>query len=315
MSKLFINKNLIMITKKTYLSVLLVITTLTGFSQDQKKEDIKSIKSMCGCFEVKFNFIETFGYAKDSTNYKPSATKHDSGLEWVELVEDKPNKISLQHLLIVGTGENDIVKHWRQDWLYENTNLYSFYKDNSWKFNNLQAKNVKGQWTQKVFQVDDSPRYEGSSSWVHVDGKNYWMNTADAPLPRREHTKRKDYNVLNRRNIHEITATGWNHEQDNKKIMRDADGKDVLLAEEKGLDIYTKVDDSKCLLAQNWWKNNQILWVKVRSKWEKVYGANKDLALENKVNKKSLFSVLFDLKPTATQTEVDNIIDSFVIKK
>jgi hypothetical protein len=80
------------------------------------------------------------------------------------------------------------------------------------------------------------------------------------------------------------------------------------------MDIYTKVADSKCLLAQNWWKNNQELWLKVRSKWEKVYASNKDLSLEKKVNKKSLFSVLFDLKPTATQAEVDAIIDSFVIK-
>lgn len=303
-----------MITKKTYLSALMAITALTGFSQESKKEDIKAIKSMCGCYEVKFNFTETFGYSKDTVNYKPSATKHDSGLEWIELVEDKPNKMVLQHLLIVGTGENDIVKHWRQDWLYENSDLYSFYKDQTWKFNKLPAKNVKGQWTQKVFQVDDSPRYEGSSSWAHIDGKSYWMNIADAPLPRREHTKRNDYNVLNRRNIHEITATGWNHEQDNKKIIRDTEGKDILLAEEKGLDIYTKVADSKCLLAQNWWKTNKELWEKIRNKWEKVYGSNKDLSLEKKVNKKSLFSVLFDLKPTATQAEVDAIIDSFVIR-
>ena len=52
-----------------------------------------------------------------------------------------------------------IIKHWRQDWLYENTNLYEFYKDNTWKFNQLKAKDVKGQWTQKVYQVDDSPRW------------------------------------------------------------------------------------------------------------------------------------------------------------
>lgn len=301
-------------TKKTYLTVLMTITSLIGFSQDAKKEDIKAIKSMCGCYEVKFNFTETFKYPKDSASYKPSETKHESELEWVELLEDKPNKIVLQHLLIVGKGENDIVKHWRQDWLYENTDLYSFYKDNSWKFKKLTAKDVKGQWSQKVYQVDDSPRYEGSSSWAHIDGKNYWLNTADAPLPRREHTKRNDYNVLKRRNIHEITATGWNHEQDNQKLVRDESGKDYLLAEEKGFDVYTKVEDSKCLLAQNWWKNNKEVWTKVRSKWEKVYSSNKDLSLQNKVNKKSLFSLLFDLKPTATQAEVDAIIDSFIIK-
>ena len=104
-----------MITKKNYLSALMAITTLVGFSQESKKEDIKAIKSMCGCYEVKFNFTETFEYPKDSATYKPSATKHESGLEWIELVEDMPSKIVLQHLLIVGTGENDIVKHWRQD--------------------------------------------------------------------------------------------------------------------------------------------------------------------------------------------------------
>ena len=100
--------------------------------------------------------------------------------------EDKDNKIVLQHLLIVGTTENDIIKHWRQDWLYENIEMYSFFKDRTWKFNKLSATDVKGQWTQKVYQVDDSPRYEGTASWVFVDGKSYWKNTTDAPLPRRD---------------------------------------------------------------------------------------------------------------------------------
>lgn len=303
-----------MLTKKTYLTALMAITSLTGFSQDQKKQDLDAIKSMCGCYEVKFNFAETFQYPKDTATYKPSKTKHDYGLEWVELIEDKPNKVSLQHLLIVGTGENDIVKHWRQDWIYQNTDLYSFYKDQTWKFNKLPAKNVKGQWTQKVYQVDDSPRYEGSSSWVHVDGTNYWKNTTDAPLPRREHTKRDDYNVLKRRNIQEITSFGWIHEQDNDKLVRDSNGKDSLLAQEKGLDVYTKVADSKCKLAQNWWTNNSEVWKKVRSKWDKVYAANKDLSLQKAVDKKPLFVHLFALKPTASQAEVDAIIDAFVIK-
>jgi hypothetical protein len=300
--------------KPILLSASFLIVGLTAKSQDFKKKDIKAIKSMCGCYEVKFNFTETFEYPKDSATYKASKTKHDYGLEWVELVEDQPNKISLQHLLIVGTGENDIVKHWRQDWLYENTDMYYFFKDQTWKFNKLPAKNIKGQWTQKVFQVDDSPRYEGSSTWVHIDGTDYWKNTTDAPLPRREHTKRDDYNVLKRRNIQEITSFGWIHEQDNDKIIRDDKGNDVLLAQEKGMDIYTKVEDSKCKLAQNWWKNNTEVWKKVRSKWEKIYATNKDLSLQKKVDKKSLFSVLFDLKPTATQAEVDAIIDAFVIK-
>ncbi len=302
-----------MITKKTYLTAIVALSSLTLFAQDKKQQDIKAIKSMCGCYEVKFNFAETFNYPKDSASYKPSATKHDYGLEWVELIEDTHNKISMQHLLIV--SDDMIVKHWRQDWLYENTDLYSFYIDNTWKYQKLDKKAVKGQWTQKVFQVDDSPRYEGSSTWVHVDGKTYWLNMADAPLPRREHTKRDDYNVLKRRNIHEITATGWNHEQDNNKLVRNDSGKDYVLAQEKGFDIYTKVDDAKCIAAQKWWKENKTIWANVRSKWDEIFAKNKDLKLHEKVDKKALYSHLFKLNADASKAESDAIIESFIIKK
>ena len=299
--------------KQFFLATITFLVGMVCNSQNLKKQqDIKSIKAMCGCYEVKFNFIETFSYATDSIKYKPSKTKHDSGLEWVELVTDLPNKIVLQHLLITGQTEESIVKHWRQDWLYENTNLYLFNKDQAWTFKKLAPKDVKGQWTQKVYQVDDSPRYEGTASWVHVDGTDYWKNTTDAPLPRREHTAREDYNVLKRRNIHEITKFGWQHEQDNDKIIRDLNGNDVLLAKEKGMDLYTKVDDTKCKLAQDFWKKNYAVWQKVRNKWEIIFDKNQSLALQKTVDKKPLFMKLFALKPDATQQDVDAIIDSFI---
>lgn len=301
--------------KTLVIAVTLSLPIIAANAQENKKQqDAKAIKSMCGCYEVKFNFAETFNYPKDSASYKPSKTKHESGLEWVELVEDKDNKIVMQHLLIVGKGADDIVKHWRQDWIYENTELYSFFKDRTWKFEKLSPKQVKGQWTQKVYQVDDSPRYEGSASWAYVDGRTYWNNVTDAPLPRREHTIRNDYNVLKRRNIHEITSYGWLHEQDNDKIVRDDSGKDYVLAQEKGLDLYTKVDDSKCKQAQDWWKKNQLVWEKVRLKWNQVYEKDKDLSLQKAVNNRPLYSHLFELKPDATQAEVDKIIDGFIVK-
>lgn len=268
---------------------------------------------MCGCYEVKFNFAETFNYSKDTLNYKPSKTKHDSCLEWVELVEDQPNKIVMQHLLIVGKNDNDIVKHWRQDWLYENTDFYSFFEDRTWNFKKLTSKEVKGQWTQKIYQVDDSPRYEGSATWVHADGRNFWENTTDAPLPRREYTKREDYNVLKRTNVHEITKFGWIHDQDNDKIIRTEDGKNTLLAQKKGHDVYTKVDDSKCKIAQNWWKENTAVWKKVRDKWELVFLKNKDLALQKTVDNQPLFTKLFELKPDASRDEVNQIIESYIV--
>jgi hypothetical protein len=300
--------------KTILFSTSIMLAGLSAKSQDLKKqEDIKSIKSMCGCYEVQFNFAETFSYSKDSL-YKKSPVKHETALEWVELLEDQPNKISLQHLLIVGKNENDIVKHWRQDWLFENTNFYTFNKETTWNFNQLKPKEVKGQWTQKVYQVDDSPRYEGTATWIHADGRHYWENTTDAPLPRREHTIRNDYNVLKRTNVQEITTTGWIHDQDNSKIIRKDSEKNVLLAQEKGHDVYTKVEDSKCKIAQDWWEKNNSVWKKVRDQWEIIFLKNRTLSLEKKVDNQFLFMKLFELKPDATREDVNKIIDSYIVK-
>jgi hypothetical protein len=102
------------------------------------------------------------------------------------------------------------------------------------------------------------------------------------------------------------------HEQDNDKIIRDAAGKDVLLAQEKGYDTYTKVADSKCIAAQKWWTANNAVWKNVRNKWQTVFDRKKDITLENKVENKALFSHLFNLKPDAEKASSDAIIDKFV---
>nr|WP_321223297.1 DUF6607 family protein [uncultured Psychroserpens sp.] len=300
---------------KQIASLLIVILTFStaGNAQDKKEIDKNAIKKMCGCFEVTFNFAETFSYSQDSL-YKPSKTKVDKGLEWAELIVDEDNKISIQHLLQVGNpAQPHIVKHWRQDWLFENTNFYMFNGDNVWLSKQKDANDVKGQWTQKVYQVDDSPRYEGSSTWVHVDGKSYWENTTTAPLPRREYTKRSDYNITLRGNRHEITKDGWVHDQDNDKVIREADKDDIVLAKEKGYNTYVKVDNSRCEAAANWWKENQEKWATVRHKWDEVYNRQQDLLLETKVDNKVLYKHLFADDMT-NETQINNIIESFVKK-
>ncbi|WP_417854015.1 DUF6607 family protein [Xanthomarina gelatinilytica] len=296
----------------TFLTVAFVVTTN---AQNKKEQDIKAIKDMCGCYEVTFNFAETFEYVEEST-YLPSKVKHDKGLEWVQLVEDSKDKISMQHLLIVGNpAEPHIVKHWRQDWEYENTNLYEYDHNNKWSFVTLPKDQVKGQWTQRVFQVDDSPRYEGSASWVHVDGKSYWENTTSAPLPRREYTTRSDYNVTTRRNRHEITNYGWLHEQDNDKVVRADDKEDVIIAQEKGYNTYVKVADSRCKAAQDYWKENQEKWAIVRAKWDEVFARDTDLILQEKVDNKVMFKYLLDDENYNTAETINPLIESFVKKK
>tara|TARA_R110000751_G_scaffold14621_3_gene47395 strand:- start:40904 stop:41812 length:909 start_codon:yes stop_codon:yes gene_type:complete len=298
----------------TTLSLLFLTFTATINAQNKKKQDQDAIKNMCGCYKVTFNFAETFNYSQDSL-YKPSETKVDKGLEWAQLVEDSDNKIVIQHLLQVGSPESPyIVKHWRQDWLFENTDFYMYNGNNKWTYVSKPKKEVKNQWTQKVYQVDDSPRYEGSATWIHLDGKSFWENITTAPLPRREYTKRSDYNITLRGNRHQTTDTGWVHDQDNEKVLREDGKEDVILAKEKGYNTYVKVEDSKCQAAQDWWKTNQIKWSKVRTKWESVFARHQDLALQAKVDNKVLYKYLFDDENYSTSEQINPIIESFIIK-
>jgi len=281
--------------------------------KNKKKMDKNAIKKMCGCFEVTYQFVETFNYVEDSL-YVPSKNKISKSLEWAGLITDRKNNISIQHILQVGNPAKPmIIKHWRQDWLYQNREFYMYNGDNNWSFHTKNKKKVKKQWTQKVFQVDDSPRYEGSGTWIHLDGKSYWENTTTAPLPRREYTKRNDYNITLRGNRHEITNNGWIHDQDNSKILRETEKKDIVIANEKGYNTYRKVADSKCKAAKDWWTTNSNKWQLVRTKWNEIYSRNKNLTLKNKVDNKSLYKYLFS-NQVSDQKEMNSIIESFVKK-
>ena len=277
----------------------------------QNKKDNEAIKKMCGCFEIDFNFAETFQFSNDS-NYLKSKNYNAKAIEYAKLIKDEKGHISIQHLLVM---DNYVIKHWRQDWIYENRNLLKFDANNSWKHILKSKKDVKGQWTQKVFQVDDSPRYEGTSSWVHLDGKSYWENSSYAPLPRREYTKRNDYNILIRGNRHKIVDEGWIHNQDNYKVVKDSESNfEEIIAAEKGFNTYTKLDESKCRIAINWWNDNNAKWSLVRNKWNSIYSKNEDISLNRTVKDKPLFSYLFDDKVIGKE-EIGLIIDNFVVDK
>ncbi len=302
--------NLKTMSRNFYFS-LFIFMAITSQAQEKKQLDTAAIKNMCGCYEVSFNFSETFEHSEDSL-YKPSPNKVDKGLEWAQLVVDKEDKISIQHLLQVGDPSNPhIVKHWRQDWIYENQDFYVYNGDNEWDFIEKPKEEVEGQWSQKVYQVDDSPRYEGSATWVHVDGKSFWENRTTAPLPRREYTIRSDYNITERGNRHEITPFGWVHDQDNKKVIRTEGEEDVVVAEEKGYNIYKKVDDSLCQAASNWWEEHEEKWAMVREKWEEVYQREQDLKLKDKVDNSPLYKYLFEPEYDSRR-KINKTIESFI---
>jgi len=298
------NKNII-------ITIMVMAFSLSIYAQNKKTQDRNAIKKMCGCFEVEFNFAETFKYSSDST-YVPSNNYKTGGLEWAQLVDDEKNKISIQHILLVGPESSPyVMKHWKQDWIFENQEFYMYNGNNSWNYKTKSKGKVKNQWTQKVYQVDDSPRYEGSATWVHVDGKSYWENISDAPLPRREYSKRSDYNITERGNRQEITNDGWIHDQDNSKIIRSIDKNDILIAKEKGFNYYKRVDDSRCKAAADWWTQNYSKWKTVRDKWNEIYSRKTDIKLHSLVDSKPLYSYLFD-DAIINEESINKTIESFI---
>ncbi|MFJ1434177.1 DUF6607 family protein [Capnocytophaga canimorsus] len=297
------------------LFVVLCVISFLAEVKAQNKKDVEAIKSMCGCYEVTFRYAETFQYGADST-YVPSKSSRSKALEWVELIENNKKKLVLQHLLVVGKRDKQhVIKHWRQDWIYQNTDLLKYIKDNEWSSYSLPKSAVKGQWTQKVYQVDDSPRYEQTATWVHVDDKSFWESEADAPMPRREQEIRNDYNVLLRRNRHEITNYGWLHQQDNDKVLRRDDKDDLVIAQERGYNTYKKVADEKCRAAQEFWQENKEKWALVRNRWEKVFEQKGNLKVQEKIEGKTLYEHLLNEEKYKTQEQINAIMDIYVSKQ
>lgn len=295
-----------------------VTKPVTNTTTSSKLElDKASIKQMCGIYKVTFDFVETFA---TDTAYKYHPRYKEWGIEYVFVAEETPTKIVLQHLLIA--NDTMIIKHWTQEWTYENTDIYTYYRDYEWVKQPVTAEKAKGTWTQKVFQVDDSPRYESIGTWVHVDGKHYWEGVNDAPLPRREFTKRSDYNVLKRYSRIEIKENGWVLLQDNEKIVR-KNGIDKTLCWEKGIERFW-TGNYDAMPAIKWWNKQEKYWADVRKAWANVYAKHSTLKLANVVNSKRLFDALFDLgnekcqnanyQAGSAQTEINQIIESFIVK-
>lgn len=304
---------------KLIYALLLVLCMSFVVSDNTKEQEKTFIKEMCGCYEVNFQYAETFSPSKD---YEFKDRYDARGLEWIFTDEETEDKLVLQHLLIV--NDTMVIKHWRQDWLYENQEILSYQRNHEWKKEQHDAKEVAGTWTQKVYQVDDSPRYEGFAHWVNMDGKKYWESTVIAPLPRREHTKRSDYNVMQRNNKHKITSYGHVHELDNAKIIR-TEEKDSILVWEKGMNTYTKVDDSRCKKAQDWWPSNRAYWTDVRAVWTDVIAEHNYINITKKIEDKRLSQHLFALNKElvakkkynskAAQKQIRELIDMYLTDK
>ena len=272
------------------IAIMFTITATSLGLTAQQEQGKKIIDKLCGCFQVDFRYAETFSPNPD---YKYHDREETGGTAELALpIEVTDKKIVIQHLLVV--GQNTVVKHWREEWSYENPVIWKYKGDRVWVKETLPAADVKGKWTQTVWEVADEPRYQGYSQFVDLDGKVIWQNTTDAPLPRREYSVRNDYNILKRTNRLNITDSGYLHEQDNQKIIRNG-STDKLLVEEKGHNIYKRIDEKECAAAKEYWEKNADYWGRVRKVWADYINTHNSVSLKNKIDDKFLHEYLIGL--------------------
>ena len=253
--------------------------------------DRKAILAMQGEYTVDFAFDETVLLAPGYERAKP---QRSGGDEVVIVVEDSPRRIVLQHLL-VEQKSGHVTKHWRQDWTFEAPRRWEFAADQTWRMRELPAALTTGAWTQCVYEVSDAPRYCGTGRWNHRYGVATWTSDRTwRPLPRREYTRRDDYNAMNVENRHTIVPGGWTHEQDNTKTVRRADGSTLrTLARETGFNDYRRTDALDFRPAYDYWNATSDYWARVRARWDAALAHPDGLRLKTDVDGMAMIMPLF----------------------
>ena len=276
------------------------------------ERDRTAILAMAGGYRVDFSFIETVGFSAEFKRDKPY---HSWGTEYVYVIEDEQEFISLQHVMVMYFKQGDgsisdpmIMKHWRQDWTYQDTSLLEYVHNSTWVKRKVAAADAKGTWSQAVFQVDDSPRYESNGRWLHNSSFSTWLSaTTRRPLPRREFSIRKDYDALEGFNRHSITRHGWVQEEENWKLSLDDNGKpntdNPYLSKEVGVAKYQLTKDVDFTPGDLYVQKTADFWKAVRSEWSALISANPSLSLKKTVDGQPLFMALFSSAETEYQAK------------
>ncbi len=286
------------------------IPTRTSKNLAKFERDRIAILSMQGGYRATFDFIETVGFTK---NYEAKAPYQSWGTEYIYLVEDRGDFISLQHILVMriimedgSVSEPFVMKHWRQDWQYEDTDLHQYQGHNVWSRKVVDKEISRGKWSQAVFQVDDSPRYEALGEWSHSGKISIWTShQTRRPLPRREFSVRSDYHLLEGVNRLTINFNGWVQEEDNLKKVLDRDEKveneAPYLAREAGIARYELIKNYDFSAGDEYWKKTSQFWSFVRSYWKQILGSTEKFEILASYEDRKLYQNMFRLADEAAK--------------
>lgn len=254
------------------------------------QRDHASILAMQGEYIVDFAFDETVLL---KPGYERAPAVRSGGNEVVIVLEDSQKRVVLQHLL-VDPKSGHVTKHWRQDWVYEAPQRFEFSAEQTWQVRTIPAAVNTGAWTQCVYEVSDAPRYCGTGRWEYRNGAASWTSGLGwRPLPRREYTRRSDYNALAVVNRHTLTPNGWSHEQFNTKVLRGADGSQQEIAREFGFNDYNRTTEVDFKPAYDYWTATAGYWARVRQRWDGFLGQPPGVHLKTRLDGMAMIIPLF----------------------
>jgi len=276
---------------------------------DKFERDRRAILAMAGPYRASFEFLEVAGYTPD---FVPDKPYQSWATEYVYVLEDRGDFISLQHIIVMffvdpegKVSDPVVLKHWRQDWQYQKTQVLAYVSEQLWEHQTVPESERSGSWSQAVFHVDDSPRYESWGKWEHLDSFSTWESgITGRPLPRREKSVRNDYQLLEAVNRHSILSTGWIHEETNYKVSLEAKGQDKhYLAKELGINRYDRIVDHDFSAGDQYLSATSKYWEDVRFVWREVLARDVSISLKVEVENTPLFSALFFQAKAASEDE------------
>ncbi len=276
------------------------------------ERDRAAIKAIIGNYRTAFDFQEIVGYRP---SYKLSAPYFSWATERVFLIEETPTKIVLQHQLVMrfaGHPGAMVVKHWRQDWTYEDPVLLRYLGHATWKRETINKEDVTGCWTQTVYGVGDEPRYSSYGRWRHDNLVSSWTGSEHwRPRPRREKSVRDDYELLEGYHRISILPDGWTLFQDNRKVVMDEKfviPHDGRVANELGFERYQRLDDFDWSDGEKQWEAEKQEWAAIRKAWDEVLSEPQVTLYGEENVGKTLLETVMSEPPGSGAKEVKNAV-------
>jgi hypothetical protein len=249
------------------------------------ERDRQAILAQAGQMRVRFDMRENVSFR---AGYDPMEDHQSAGNEIIRVVHDDGDRISLQHILVMGddAGHTFVIKHWRQDWVYQPETVLTYAGPNHWTVTPVSAEDRRGAWSQTVWQTDDSPRYGGVGRWTYDHGMPVWTSGPTwRPLARRDAVRHPIYDRYLGTNRHALTPQGWVHLQDNVKMAASADGEPQAVVQEDVINTYRRVETYDPAPGDAYWTATKAYWAGVRAAWNERVQAAGGLYLEEEANR------------------------------